>query len=295
MQQNTDDRLASIVQGILHHPAFDDTVMHYLDNVLAWRRGMGYFNRVGTHAGLHISGLALYLHFANEQGAHNGGATYSRLLEICEARHTCGPRTLRTVLGVCQVLGYLKSVRSGQDRRAHVFIPTDKLITLMRQQFANTFGCLDRLVPGATYAAQDRSDPEFFPRVFASGAKAFVEFDIKISEHLPDLLALMKLQGGFPTYATIVAATMRSQDVPSAHAIAREFKISSSQVRAVLRTGAERGLFTLADRGEVSDAAPLVHQHKVLIAREFGLFAKYALGLEDYFDHWRSGHESTVG
>ena len=106
--QRSDDPLGAVMDGMLRHPSFDDVTLLYLDRILAWRRQMGVFNRVATTAGLHAIGYVIFLHFANTSGRPENGATYSRLLDICEARRNCGSRALRTTLVLAQVMGYLQ-------------------------------------------------------------------------------------------------------------------------------------------------------------------------------------------
>ena len=277
------DPLGTTMHGILGHPAAAETMRQYLDNVLAWRRDMGRFNRVATSAGLYVIGFVLFLHFANRSGRPEQGATFSRLLAICEARRTCGPRALRTILTLAHIMGYLGVSRARGDRRVQIYAPTDKLLTQTRQQYALVCGCLDRLVPSGNFASTLKSDPAFMPSVFASSGQAFLDLGLEITGHVPDLEALIQMQAGFPTFASIVNAHLRGIECPSAQAIAKEFHVSSSQVRTVLKAAADRGLITLSERGQVLDAAPLAAQHKAMIARELALYAKYAFGLEDYF------------
>ena len=281
--ENTGDPLSATMQGMLRLPAFDAAARLYLEHILSWRRDLGVFNRVATTSGLHTIGYLIFLHFSNTSGRPENGATYSRLLEICEARETCGSRALRTILVLAQVMGYLQSSRASTDRRIQIFTPTEKLITQSRQQFSIPFACLDMLVPGQGYAQAVKSDLAFLPKLYASAGKAFLDHDIDITGFFPELHELMQLQGGCPFILAISHAAAHGREIPTTAAIAKEFHISLTQVRTVLKAGASRGLITLSERGQVMDASPLVAQQKAMIARELSLYAKYSLGLEDCF------------
>jgi hypothetical protein len=292
MNQSTclerDDPLSAIMDGMLRHPAFDAAALEYIGHILTWRRKMGLFNRVATNAGMHIVAYIFFLHYANTSGIPENGATYSRLLSLCEARGNCGSRALRTVLMLTQFMGYLVSSRATSDRRIQIFTPTYKLLAQAQQHHVHAFSCLDRLAPDTGIENMAQADPNFFPNLFATSGKACIDLNIQITEYFPDLDELIQLQGGFPVVASVVQAHMRGHESPSSQSIAKEFHVSSSQVRAVLKSAADRGLVTLSERGQVLDAAPLVAQHKAMIAREMALYAKYSLGLEDYFLSYRA-------
>jgi hypothetical protein len=281
--EDSADPLSATMEGMQQHPAFDDAVRHYLDHILAWRRQMGVFNRVATTSGLHAIGYLIFLHYANTSGRPENGATYSRLLELCEARGNCGSRALRTILVLAHVMGYVHSSRSITDRRIQIFTPSEKLLAESRQQFTIPFACLDKLVPGAGYTQAVKSDPAFLPNLFTTTGKAVLELGIEITEFFPDMHEIMQFQGGCPANLSIAHAVMHGREIASASAIAKEFHVSPAQVRTVLKTAANRGLITLSERGQVIDAGPLVAQQKGMIARELSLYAKYSLGLEDYF------------
>lgn len=281
--QASTDPLGATMHGILKHPAFEQSALHYLDHTLAWRREMGLFNRVATSAGLYTIGYVLFLHFANRSGPPEQGATYSRLLDICELRNTCGPRALRTILALAQFMGYLNSVRSSRDKRIQIYTPTEKLVSQTQKQNATTCACLDRLVPNANLADQERADPDFAATLYATSGKAFLDHGIQITEYFPDIDALIKLQAGCPTLFSVVNAHMRGLPCPSAKTIAKEFHVSSTQVRALLKSAADRGLINMTERGQVLGAEVLVEQQKAMIARELALYAKYSFGLENHF------------
>ena len=282
------DPLGATMHGMLNHPAFDHAASHYLTHILIWRRQMGVFNRVATTSGLHTMGYVLFLYFANTTGNPENGATYSRLLDICEQRGNCGSRALRTTLILAQVMGYLQSSRGRADRRIQIFTPSEKLIAQSRQQFTLPLACLDKLVPGAGLSAAAASDPAFLPKVFTTAGKAFLDQRLEITEFFPDLHALMQFQGGCPAILSISNSVVHERAIQSSTAIGKEFHVSAAQVRAVLKAAADRGLVTLSERGQVVHAAPLVAKQKAMIARELALYAKFSFGLEEYFCGFRT-------
>jgi hypothetical protein len=282
--QDRADPLHATMHGILAHPACDAAVLHYLDRTLAWRRQMGLFNRVANSAGLYAIGYVLFLHFGNRNGPPEQGATFSRLLAISESRGNCGPRALRTILTLAHVMGFLEVTRARGDRRIQIYTPTEKLVAQTRGQNATTCECLDMLVPDADFARQERSGPiEFAANLYATGGKAFLDHDIKITEYFPDMDALIQMHAGCPTLLSVANAHMRGIACPSPSAIAKEFHVSASQVRTLQKAAADRGLLRISERGQVLDADLMVKQQNAMFAREMALYAKYSFGLEAYF------------
>lgn len=277
MQKMRDDQLGATTDAILRHPRFDAAVAAYMPRVIAWRRRLGLFNRVGTTLGLHICHFVAYLHFANRAGQTEHGATFSKVLEICERRQQCGSRALRTTLSVLRVMGYLQVSQSPTDGRVKVYVPGPKLTRELIDGFALSLSVLDSLEPGAEYVTRVQTDEVFLTEVVFKSGRAVVMGDVDITEVFPDLHAVIMKAGGFPTSVTVADAQLRGVNVPSTRAIAREFSLSHSQVRVVLAELVSRELVQRADDGSIVSAERLAAEHKALIARELALHLKYTL------------------
>ncbi len=276
------DPLVRITDEILKHDRFNFAMLRYVEKVIAWRRQLGVFNRVGTSLGLHVSHYVIYFHFANRAGLVEHGATFSRILEICEQRQQCGARAVRTVLSVLRVMGYLRQERSPSDGRVQVYAPTDKLTREVVEGFALSLSVLDDLEPGGNYEDRVRKDAAFLTDIVTHSGGAVVVDGIEIVEPFPDINAIITKAGGFPTSISIAAAQIRNIDCPSARSIAKEFRISQSQVRSVIDELEKRALVVRSENGAIVDASPLVYLHRMLVARELALHVKHTLKLETF-------------
>lgn len=274
------DPLSEPMAAVLGHRAFDAAARDYVDNVIAWRRRLGLFNRVGTNLAFHVINYVVYLHFSAQAGTLPQGATFSRILDICEARGNCGGRALRTVLVVLQALGRLKSERAADDGRAQVFVPADSLLAEVREIYGYSLTVLDQLMPGSGYGNSMREDSAFVARHISRIGRAIIEDNVRITEHFPDLHDIINRAGGLPTSLSLAAAEMNGTAFPSPGSIARDFNVSISQVRAVINELAARNLIVRADDGRVVDASRLLAEHKALIAREIALHVKFGLNVE---------------
>lgn len=274
------DPLATTTSAILAHPRFNLAVSAYIPRVMAWRRRMGLFNRVGTTLGLHICNFVTYLHFASRAGDIEHGATYSNILEICERRGQCGARALRTTLSVLRVTGYLEVRPSLGDARARAFVPGPKLVRELMEGFGLSLSVLDSLEPGQGFEDQVRNDAQFFTQLVAKSGREVVLGQVDITEAFPDLHAIIMKAGGFPTSISVADACLRAVACPTTRSIASEFSITQSQVRNVLIDLGKRNLISRDGNGNIISGNRLVHEHRTLIARELALHIKYGLGRE---------------
>ncbi len=278
-----DDPLVEVMEGILRHPPFDAAALAYVANIVHWRERLGLFNRIGTNLAFHVINYSAYLHLANRAGTVENGATFSNLLAICEARGQCGSRALRTVLTLLKVTGQLHTKPSRSDGRVRVYIPSDKLLGEIKDIYGYSMMVLDTLMPSSQYAQAIREDQEFLPRIIAGSGRAIIEDGLRITEYFPELHDIISRAGGLPTSISLADAHLRGIAYPSQQTISRKFKISPTQVRAIINALTEDGLITRSQDGKILKAHLLVEQHKGLIARELALHVKYGLGLERVF------------
>lgn len=278
------DPLARVANAIHEHPRFDDAVAHYVENILVWRHQLGGFNKIiSSYARINIIGYVMFLHFANETGNPDNGATFERLASLCLMREQCGPRVLRTVLVVANATGYLHTERGRFDRRLKLYQPTEKLMARIRQWCGHMLACFDFLVDGQGFARRPSDEPGFVGRMMSTSGRAVVERGLLIGEHFEDLYPILCLDGGFATMIAVVGARLRGQPAPSHQEIGKRFRFSASQARKILKLAEERDLVAFSDEGRVADASGLVELCRRYIARELSMYAKYSLGLETYF------------
>jgi len=292
------DPLHGVSTGIYTHRNFENAALTYIESLVKWRCDLGAFNKVISSYSRHlIVRYVLFLHFGNDSGNPDKGATIQRLLDLCLERDRCGSRVLRNVLSLAQMTGYLSIERGRFDQRLKVLEPTDKLLEQMRRYYAHTFRCFDVLLGDRAPRQISRDDPDMVERVCFAVGGPYIDQHLLIGEYFEDLHSLFGLDGGFATVFAVVDAQMRGQTPPSYKDIAQRFRLSASQARKILKSAEARGLMTFDDMGKVAGASGLVEACKRFIARELALYAKFALGLEPYLVPGRTprgGHESGL-
>ena len=294
VKNSADDPLAELANALMRHPAFDRAANLHLNNLVQWRRDLGIFNRVATETGLHIVQYVILLHYNPAAAADGNGATFTNLLKLCQDRSQCGSRALRTTLAVSCFTRYLLTKPSDRDQRTTLYLPAPKLLREIRRSFAQALACIDVIVGKDLYAQKMLTDETFLPLVMETAGRAYLEQRLTVTENFPAVHSLIQLKGGGPAVIAIVDASVRGAPFPSPEAIAREFQISSSQVRNVQDVAKSKGLITIGSNGQVENAHELTAQFKGMLARELSLYAKYALGLEPYFCSGKSALQKSA-
>ena len=262
------DRFACAIAA---DPHFDAAVVSYVDSMVAWRRGLGGFNKVvSCGARQRIMKSVLRLHYGNATDNPDDGATFERLLALAnpsDGEETCGPRVLRTVISLAQRTGHLYVSKGWFDRRLKILRPTEKWIAQEAERHEAALSSLQLL-------AQDRSRYLTPPRGAGLVARLATapQFDLACGLTLgtPDggLRAVAALDGGLATAFAVADAFLRDKRIPSHKEIGVSFRLSASQARKILRLAADHGLVKIAD------ASGLLAESRRLISHELSLYAR---------------------
>ncbi len=259
---------------------FDAAVSAYLEGVVAWRRRLAGYNKViASGARQHITKNLLLLHFSNATDNPDNGATFERLLARCNMRDACGPRVLRTVIGLAQRNGHIQVHRGLYDKRLKILKPTEKWLELESDYHVIALSSL-------AIVSRDAADTAdcFTPRMVADIAtmreRLLEEPGLLLGEPEGEIRSLIALDGGFATVTAVVDAWQRGKRIPSHKEIGNAFRLSASQARKILRLAADFGLIGFDREGKVSDASALLAACKKLIACEFALYQRYVASTE---------------
>jgi hypothetical protein len=276
-QDESDDGLSAAADIIHAHPNFPNAARHYLSMLVAWRTQSRMADKhASTHTRSSITGYVVYLHFRADPANPDDGASYLKLLELCTIRGDCGPRGLTTTLALLRLAGFVQRQRGTIDRRVRLYRPTEKLLNHVRQWYANTLGCLDRLTGATDFAGDVARDPDFLRHVVTSIAGPYFARAIQLVGHYPELLALFELEGGSMVAAVLVMAALDGTPVPRPAEMAKRLSCSVSQVRNVMAHLDARGLLRLEADRMVPVEAPLVPLLRRYIARELAFYQIYA-------------------
>lgn len=267
------DRFAQAIAVDRH---FDAAVVSYIEALVVWRRGLGNYNKVVACSARHrIMKSVLRLHFGNATDNPDDGATFERLLALANLSddESCGPRVLRTVIGLAQRTGHLEVSQGWFDRRLKILRPTEKWIAQEAERH-------DAALKSLRLLLDERTRHLMAPRGAALVARlaTAANFDcaLGLTVGAPDggLRAIMALDGGIATALSVADAFLRGKRIPSHKEIGASFRLSASQARKILHIGADYGLIGFDRNGKISEAAGLVAQCRRLIAHELAIYAR---------------------
>jgi len=196
-----------------------------------------------------------------------GGLTLTRLMEALRLAGMA-PARAAPALAVTLVLGLIERAPSGDDNRVRAYRPTGRMAAAMIERFRRTLAAAAPLDPGVARALDRYDDPDFALSLIGqvaeiglavNGANAVADDSLSaISTRssgmmvLGRLLALADREGAaFPPVGPVAF---------SGAAIARGCGISRTQVRRILRAGAEAGHFVLVDEGLI-ELTPRLAEH----------------------------------
>jgi hypothetical protein len=255
-------------------PSFRPAVQRFSEGYVEFRQGSRLFSKLlSRDASWRVIGYLLYLHADREQfGA--AGATYSRLLELCTRRNEVGRRTLKTMLALLRLAGFIQANVGTSDRRVKIYRPTERMMGFVRRWLSYPVAALDILEPEYKRTQSLHDDPGFIERFLVSGGRQFTT-STPPTERVPELSFFADgPENAFLILVVVRLAEMQGVPVGSRAEIARRFGLSKTQVTSVLTGGAERGFFSIDDNG-VTAATPAAHTlYDRWVALELAFYAE---------------------
>ncbi len=141
----TQDVLALTAQRFAAAPSFRQAVQQFSDGYLEFRQGPKLLSKLLSHdASWRVIGYLLYLYADREQFGSDG-ATYGRLLELCTRRNEISRRTLKTMLALLRLAGFVQAHASAADRRVKIYQPTERMMGFVRRWLSYPVATLDIL------------------------------------------------------------------------------------------------------------------------------------------------------
>jgi len=270
-----------MAETIRSHPHFVDAARRFTSDFLQWRAQLGVLNKVFSNLGRErLLEHAIHLHFTRGEPGNGHGATFERLAALSAARDQIGARATRTALRLAQIAGLLLLTRSPDDARLRIFEPSDTLLAMTHDVYALTFRVFDDLAPDLGLSRRQSDDPGFLADILGRLGRAFLRAEFRPQKKADVYNGLLRLEGGRVILATAIDRHWRGQDLPTSQEIARQFYVSPSQIRAVLKQAETLGLIRTAARGRLLDAGPLAEAYLVAFSRFLAVFAEHAFALE---------------
>lgn len=270
------DGLSAAAARFAAAPAFPEAVRRYSEGQAEFRQGSKLVNKLlSQDASWRVIGYLLYLHADREQFGRGGGATYSRLLDLCTRRNEVGRRTLKTMLALMRFAGFVQAGPSAFDRRVKIYQPTERMMGFVRRWLSYPAIALDILEPQVERARRLRDDPSFIERFLVSGGRHFTS-TTPLTERMPEFRFFFDgPEGAVPVLLSLLLAEMQGTPIPSRAKIAKRFGLSKTQVTRVLVAGAQQGFFTLDDAGIPAPTLAAREGYNRCVALELAFYAEH--------------------
>jgi hypothetical protein len=268
------DALTMTARRFAAAPAFPQAVRRFSEGYVEFRQGPKLFSKLlARDVSWRVIGYLLFLHADHAQFG-SGGATYSRLLELCSRRNEVSRRTLKTMLALLRLAGFIQADINPADRRVKIYRPTERMLGFVRRWLSYPVAALDILEPELKRSQSLQSDPGFIERFLVSGGRQFTTATPP-TERVPEL----SFFAGGPENAFLILVVVRlaeMQGVPieSRAEIARRFGLSKTQVTRVLSGGAERGFFFIDDNGVPAGTPAVRALYDHWVALELAFYAE---------------------
>jgi hypothetical protein len=270
------DALAVEALRLAASPAFPQAVREYTLATARFRESPRLINKlISYHRRWRVLSYLLYLAADRETFGPLGGATYSRLLELCTLRETASPRVLKTVLALLKFTGFVETVSDGVDRRLKHYRPTPRIAVFVHQWLSYAVATLDILQPEVNRTRLLRDEPNLAERFFISAGRSHAS-GMLLTDRMPEFTAFFaERDGATAVMLTVMLADIDGTPVPSRAAIARRFGFSKSQITKVLIEGEALGYLKLDAAGMPAATQRLRDEYRRWISIELAFYAQH--------------------
>jgi hypothetical protein len=275
-QSNDGSALMREAEALRALRSFPRAAQEYGKGLAQARKAPRIVNKMaGSDKRFRTIGYLLYLDADTETFGPQGGATYARLHDLCTRRQEVSPRTLKTMLALLKLSGFIRLDPARDDRRTHFYRPTKRMMSFVEQWLSYATRALDILEPAAGREALLRQDLSFIPRFLVSGGRDHAG-NTRPADLMPGFISFF---GGREGAASVIVAVMLddcgAEKLPSKTRLAREYGLSKTQVLAVIEDGERHGYFTCGGNG-VPQATPLLRDHySQWVSIELAFYARH--------------------
>ncbi len=235
------------------HPALPRAAAEFAATLIDTYQGNALLNALLCDRGRVILGLyLLYLEVLplpgdEERGGGAVGATLGAIQSLCRKTGLCSAGRVASMLAAMRFGGYIAVRTDPHDNRRRILVPTEKLVEVSRQRWAQQFSAMVPIFSGAAPVPARLRSREFRTAFLRElGVPYFAGF--RVLGHVPVLEALAESNAGLLLLSSLwlqhlAGERQSAQAVPiSVSALARRFCVSRAHVRNMIAAAASRGL-----------------------------------------------------
>jgi hypothetical protein len=229
------------------HPQFEAAAASSMHGSIEIHQGGRLANWIlGDRARAAFGHSVVYLHAISRPD--DPRLTPANVKELAVATGLCSAGRAAAMLALMRVAGFLAQTPPTGDRRVRRLVPTEKLMTMQRTRLQRQFEAMAMIMPSAQQALPLFGRAEFELGLARAIGDAFVS-GTRMLAHAPDLQPLADRSAGMVVLFSLLLASheagafvVNRRTALSIAALARQFRVSRSQILRVLREAEARNL-----------------------------------------------------
>jgi hypothetical protein len=276
------------VAALRTHPRFGEAMRISAAGIVSMYRG-GRLSKwlMDDRGQLLFSYYALYLHFTADPADPTVGLTPTRMKAVCRELGICGEGRAAAMLWLLRLAGYVVPDSATSDRRRRRWLPTPRLIDLLKERWRLHFAAMVPLFADGERMLRALDDPAFI-RAFAIALAGRFRAGFRFSDDTA-LLRLTEHNAGMMLLGSLIAGGAPDDTVPpirpvpvSISALARRFGVSRVHIIKLLDDAAADDLITRSqgEGNEITVLPRLAETLRDMLATMFLYFADCARAAE---------------
>jgi hypothetical protein len=277
-----EDRLPAEAAQLRASPAFAAAIREYTHAIARFREAPRVVNKLmASETRFRLTSYVFCLAADTENYGPAGGATYTRLFDLCVQREELSPRILKTTLALLKLAGFVKTSRNASDRRSKYYHPTARMMDFVKKWIPHAVNALDVLQPEMQRARMFAQDPDFIRR-FAAAAGREHATGIPLIDRMPEFTCFFgKREGAIPVVLAVMQSDITGTPLPSRAHIAKRFGLSKSQVSSIIAEGTQIGFFTTDAAGIPAATSHLRDSYARFVSIELAFYARHMTPASD--------------
>ena len=184
------------IAALRAHPRFREAAAIAASANVEFYQGNWLANRVlNDRARFVITQFCMYVHHTRRPDDPKSGLTAARMREMCLDHKICSAGRAEAMLLMMRAGGYLLRETVAEDKRVRRYIPTEKLVGLVRERQKRILRGADMLEREPRFVAALESDLDFHARFVANMVESFLA-GFRMVRFVPELERIFERDGG---------------------------------------------------------------------------------------------------
>jgi hypothetical protein len=228
--------------------------------------------------------FTLYLYDTRNKDDFRSGLTVANLQKLCAEHTIASSGRVLAILGIMRLGGYLKRIKSENDRRVVQLEPSEGFIQIVEGWNRRLLKIIDAVLPEENLAQWHTDHPRFGWAMRRLGAEGMLK-GWRLLKPFPEVEHFVRSDGGWMLLLTCVSQSLAKSDFKSIERVSLDlrsfgarFGVSRSHLRRLLESAYAEGLLDEPPRNGTTIllSAKLVASFLTCMASELGYYLEHA-------------------